>query len=113
MSLEIKGTIKSIEEVQKGTSKDGKEWQKLIYTVVTDEQYNNLYALEVFGEEKVAQFQQYNKQGDSVKVLFNVNTNEWKGKYFTSLSSWRCEKNSVQGSEEKAPQAEEEEDLPF
>ena len=34
-----------------------------------------------------------NKVGDDVKVQFNVKTNEWKGKYFTTLSAWKVFKS--------------------
>jgi len=116
MSLEIKGTIRTIEETIEGTGKDGAPWQKLIYTVITDEQYNNLYAFEVFSQDKVEQFRKYNQVGDKVTVQFNVNTNEWQGKYFTTLSSWRCVKD-VEGKpqqESMVGQTEEDvNDLPF
>jgi len=92
MSLEITGKIEKFLDVEKGTSKDGKEWQKQSYLVETTEQYNNLCCLEVFGTEQVEKLTKYNKVGDNVKVQFNVKTNEWKGKYYTSLQSWRIEK---------------------
>jgi len=114
MELEITGTIRTIEDTIEGTGKDGKPWQKLIYTVVTEEQYNNLYAFEVFSQDKVEQFRQYNSVGNKVKVQFNVSTNEWKGKYFTTLSSWRCTKNDAQTPNAEMVQTKEESDiLPF
>jgi len=87
--MEVTGKITKVLDVQNGTSKEGKEWQKLIFTLETTEQYNNLYAFEVFGSEKVETFNKFNKVGDDVKVDFNVSTNEWQGKYFTSLQAWK------------------------
>ena len=81
-------TITKVLEVQKGTSQAGKEWQKLTFVGETNEQYNNIYAFELFGEEKVENFNKFNKVGDVVNADFNVSCNEWKGKYFTSLSAW-------------------------
>ena len=93
MSLEIKGKIEKVLEVKKFPKKNGEgEWVTQDYLVKTDEEYNNLYCLNVFGEENVENFAKYNKVGDNVKVLFNVNTRENNGRYFTSLSSWRIEK---------------------
>jgi len=57
--------------------------------LTTTEEYNNLYIFDVFGEEKVTNFEKYNKVGNVVKVDFNVKTNEWKDKYFTSLDAWK------------------------
>jgi len=116
--MEVTGKITKVLDVQKGTSKEGKEWQKLIFTLETTEQYNNLYAFEIFGAEKVETFNKFNKVGDDVKVDFNVSTNEWQGKYFTSLQAWKVFK--AESNLEKAvaiidsvmPPADEE-DLPF
>ena len=58
-------------------------------------------------------FRKYNVEGSKVSVKFNVNTNEWQGKYFTTLQSWRCTKDDAQDTEEATVQAEEESDLPF
>ena len=97
-------------EVQKGTSKAGKEWQKLTFVVETNEEYNNVYPFEVFGVEKVENFTKFNKVGQSVDVDFNVSANEWQGKYFTSLIAWKVFK--AQDDTEKQP-LQEEGDLPF
>ena len=113
MDLEIKGTLTKIGETIEGTGKDGKPWQKLTYTVETDQTYNNLYAFEVFSQDKVEQFKKFNKVGDKVSVKFNVSTNEWKGKYFTTLQSWRCTKDDSQTTAQETVQAETEDDLPF
>ncbi len=107
--MKVTGKIKSIEDVQKGTSKDGKDWQKLIFTLVTNEQYNNLYAIEIFGEEKVNKFLKYNNVGTEIDVDFNIKTNEWQGKYFTSLQYWKSFKAETQ----KVETTEENDDLPF
>jgi len=113
MDLEIKGTITKIGETETKTGKDGTPWQKLTYTVETDQTYNNLYAFEVFSQEKVEQFKKYNVVGTKVSVKFNVSTNEWKGKYFTTLQSWRCTKDDAQTPQKETVQATTEDDLPF
>ena len=104
--------ITSISEVQSGTSKAGKDWKKLTFVGETSEQYNNLYAFELFGEEKVDNFTKFNKVGDNVDVDFNVSTREWEGKYFTSLSAWKVFKAQEQ-TQESVPTAETQDDLPF
>ena len=113
MDLEIKGTLTKIGETIEGTGKDGKTWQKLTYTVETDQTYNNLYAFEVFSQDKVEQFKKYNTVGNKVSVKFNVLTNEWKGKYYTTLQSWRCTKDDAQTTAKETVQTETEDDLPF
>ena len=122
MSLEVNGTIEKVLTIEKGTTKDGKEWQKQLYIVANNDGYEGkkqIFCFDVFGEEKVQNFNKFNKVGDSVKVEFNISTNEWNGKYFTSLQSWKVTKNeSVQASVQPFEPAtnyneEEHDDLPF
>lgn len=90
--MEVIGRLTKVLELQQGTSKaSGKEWQKQSFIIETTEQYNNVYCFEIFGAEKIETFSQQAKIGDNIKVDFNVNTNEWNGKYFTSLSMWKIE----------------------
>lgn len=114
--MEIKVKITKILDVQSGTSKDGNEWKKITFVGETEEKYNNLYAFDIFGAEKVDNFQKYNKVGQDVEVSFNVKCNEWKGKYFTSLDAWKVfsAKDEVP-AQESAPigEAVEGDDLPF
>ena len=87
--LKITGNITKVLELQKGVSKaTGKEWQKLNFLVQTDAEYNNYYYFEIFGEDKIEKFNKWNKVGSKVTVGFNVKTNEFNGKYYTSLVAW-------------------------
>ena len=89
---ELKGKIKFISEVQSGTSKAGKEWKKLLFVISNNEGYEGqeqIFAFDVFGDEKVDSFLQYNSVGKEVEVSYNIRTNEHQGKYFTSLQSWK------------------------
>ena len=110
--MKVTGKIENILETQKGTSKAGKEWKKTSFVVKTDDEYNNLYCFDVFGDEKVNNFLQYNSKGDVVDVDFNVKTNEWKGKYFTSLDAWKVFKADNSKQKEEVA-VEEDGDIPF
>jgi len=113
--MEIKNLkITKVLDTQSGTSKAGKEWKKLTFIGETDEQYNNLYAFELFGAEKVDNFEKFNKVGDSVDVDFNVVTREWEGKYFTSLSAWKVFTSKGEAQESvPASQEDSSDQLPF
>jgi hypothetical protein len=99
--MELKnGKITKVLEKETGTKKDGSgQWVKQQFVVETNEKYNNLYCFELFGDEKVDNFNKYNKVGDLVDVDFNVSTNEWKGKYFTTLQAWKVFKSDANGLE--------------
>ncbi len=92
MNLSVIGRITKVLPPQSGTSKSGNAWTKQLFLVDNGETYNNLFCFELFKEEKVQQFNQYNNVGDSVKVDFNVNCNEYNGKYYTSLQAWKVSK---------------------
>ena len=107
-------TITKVLDIESGTSKAGKEWKKVTFVGETDQEYNNLYAFEIFqgeGKDQVDNFNKFNKVGDVVTVEFNVSCREWQGKYFTNLSAWRVEKGS--GTAEEAPAGDDSDDLPF
>lgn len=112
MSFTIKGKILSIGEI-----KNFDNGAKAIdYQVETSEQYNNLYSFEMYkGAEHVEHidnFIKYNKVGDQVSVEFNVRTNEYNGRFFTSLSPWKVEKlGKVETPAEIQQEADD--DLPF
>lgn len=104
MSLEITGTIEKVLPLESGVTKDGKDWQKQNFVVANNGGYNDqkqIFCFEIFGEEKVQNFNKFNKVGSTVKVDFNISTNEWNGKYFTSLQAWKVFK---QESNEPTPQ---------
>jgi sporulation protein YlmC with PRC-barrel domain len=123
--MELKnGKITKVLEKETGTKKDGSgEWVKQSFIVETGEKYNNVYCFELFGDEKVDNFNKYNKVGDLVDVDFNVKTNEWQGKYFTTLQAWKVFKSDVNNIDVKAEKIkateavydvkEEQSDLPF
>lgn len=93
--LKLKGKITAILDLQKGTSKAGKEWQKQSFVISNNEGYNGkeqIFCFEIFGAEKVETFNKFNKVNDIVNVSFNIQTNEYQGKYYTSLQSWRIDK---------------------
>ena len=113
MALEVTGKITKILDLQTGTTQSGSEWKKQSFILETTEQYNNVYCFELFGEEKVENFLKFNKVGNEVKVDFNVNTNEWKGKYFTTLSAWKVFKADAGKTEPEQVEEVGNDALPF
>ena len=112
MSLKVTGTIKKVLELEKGNSAKG-EWQKQSFVLDTGADYNNLFCFDIFGTEKVEQFNKYNSEGKEVTVDFNVRTNEYNGKYYTSLQAWKVFKADPVTAKEQSPDREETADLPF
>ena len=86
--FKVTGKVDKILPVVTGTTKLGAEWQKLEFVIKTDDEYNNVYCFEIFGNEKVDNFKKFTKLHDMVDVKFNVKCNEWQGKYYSSLAAW-------------------------
>jgi hypothetical protein len=88
--MEVSGKITKILDKVTGHKKDASgTWEKQNFVLETDEKYNNIYCFEIFGAEKVFNFNQENAIGSPVTVQFNIKTNEYKGKYYTSLQAWK------------------------
>lgn len=115
MELKVVGKITKVLPPQSGTSKSGNAWTKQLFLVDNGETYNNLFCFELFKDEKVQKFNQYNKVGDQVEVEFNVNCNEYNGKYYTSLQAWKVSKANANKIEVNNPVhvESEQDDMPF
>ena len=113
--LAIAGKIKTFLEVQKGIGKtSGNPWASQEFVVSNNDGYEGkeqIFCFKVFGEDKVEQLTKFNKVDDDVKVFFNISTNEYNGKYYTSLNSWRVEKIGDVASSESSE--EDISDMPF
>lgn len=100
--LVIKGTIKSIGDVQVVSEK----FQKVEFVIVTDDKYPKSVAFQVTND-KIDNFIKYNSEGQLVEVKFNAESKEFNGRWFTNLTAWRVQsvgENSQQPQQEPVPQ---------
>lgn len=128
--MEIIGKAIAALQVKSGVSqRTGEQWQSREYVIETQEQYPKRMCFEVFGIDKLKEFNIRNN--DLIKVHFDINAREYNGKWYNSIRAWKVEHvnpdGSVVGSTAvaQAPQAaapapaatpaaqESEEDLPF
>ena len=110
--LKVNGTITEVLKVESGTSKAGKEWQKVTFILDTKAQYNPLIAFSIFGSEKVEKFNKFQNVGDSVEVSFNVSSREHEGKWYNSIDAWMVKSaGKVESSQDG--NKEEDSSLPF
>ena len=111
MSLQLNGTIKLIGEKQ--TFDSG--FQKVEFVLTTnDEKYPQDVKFEIV-QDKVDDFLKYNKVGSVVDVDFNVRGNEYKEKYYVSLTAWKVFKSqaAAPATDIGVPSEEIGDDLPF
>ena len=135
--MELIGKAIAALPVKSGVSKKtGEQWQSREYVIETQEQYPKKMCFEVFGTDKLKDFNIRNN--DLIKVHFDITAREYNGKWYNSIRAWKVEHVNQDGSaagatanqvaassqQSQAPQApsnqaaapaaqESEEDLPF
>lgn len=92
--MEVEGTIIIVCPVDSGTSeKTGNTWmaQSYVLEVTSGDhgQYKRKMAFEVFGEDRIKQFAL--TVGKAVKVFFDIEASEWKGKWYNRVRAYAVE----------------------
>lgn len=90
MSLQVKGRIVKILDVESGVSKADKEWKKQNFVIDTGSQYNPEVCFQVFGDEKIAMLGNFG-EGQEVEVAFNISSREFNGKYYHNIDAWKID----------------------
>ena len=97
MAYEITGTIKKIFDTQ--TFNSG--FFKREFVVTTEDRFPQDIKLDCL-KEKAEQLEQF-KEGDRVKVSFDIRGREYNGRFFTDLSAWKIETQDASGSPADSP----------
>ncbi|MDE5572485.1 MAG: DUF3127 domain-containing protein [Muribaculaceae bacterium] len=75
-----------------GTSKAGREWKKHEYVLETQESYPRKVHFDFFGD-KADQYKL--AAGQMIKLSFDIDSREYNGRWFTSISGWKAEPATV------------------
>ncbi|MBR6212504.1 MAG: DUF3127 domain-containing protein [Bacteroidales bacterium] len=88
MTLELEGKIKTKLPAQGGTSARG-TWTRQDFVVeYQDGNYPSEACFSAWGQERVDELARF-KEGDAVKVSFNVRAREYGGRWYNDLRVWR------------------------
>lgn len=88
--MELAGKVIAVLEPRGGVSKNGNEWKVQEYVVETHDQYPRRMCFDVFGADKI---QQFNIQvGEELNVFFDIDAREWQGRWFNSIRAWKVER---------------------
>lgn len=99
MDIQLIGTITKIYPVTKVVSKrDGREWEKQEYLLsIEEEQYPKSVCFQIFGTDRIESAGlQLNER---VRVHLEINSNEYNGKSYNTISCWKVDRNSQQGAQ--------------
>ena len=100
--MEIQGKVIAILEPQRFVSqKNGNEYVTTVFVIETQGQYPKKVAMKVMGDDKFNQMGIV--MGGTYNVSFDVESREWKGKYYTECQAWRTQR--VDGTQEQTQQA--------
>lgn len=85
--MDVVGKIIAALPPKSGTSQStGKPWQVNTYVLQTNEQTPKNIAFDVFGAERV---EQYNlKVGDMVTVSIDIDAHEYNGRWYNQIRAW-------------------------
>ena len=101
--MDITGRIIAVLPERSGVSqRSGSEWKVASYLLETQEQYPKKMCFEVFGTDRIAQF---NIQvGEMMTVSFDIDAHEYNGRWFNSIRAFRVDRN-IQAPAPAMPEA--------
>ena len=90
--MELTGRIIAVLPERSGVSqRSGAEWKVATYVLETQEQYPKKMAFEVFGSDRI---QQFNIQvGEMMNVSFDIDAHEYQGRWFNTIRAFRVDRN--------------------
>lgn len=88
--MDIIGKAIAALPVKSGVSqRTGEQWQSREYVIETQEQYPKKICFEVFGTDKLQEFNIRNN--DLIKVHFDISAREYNGRWYNSIRAWKVE----------------------
>lgn len=89
--MDITGKIIYALEPRSGVSqRTGSEWKMQSFVLETQEQYPKKICFEVFGSDKLQQFDI--KVGETLQVSFDIDAREYQGRWYNSVRAWKVER---------------------
>ena len=79
------GVVIAVLPERSGTSQRG-EWKSQSFVIETQEQYPKHLCFEVFGADRIAQFNI--KGGATITVQFDIDARQYQDRWFNSIKAW-------------------------
>lgn len=83
--MEMTGVVIAILPERSGTSQRG-EWKAQSFVIETQEQYPKHLCFDVFGADRIAQFNI--KGGEIITVQFDIDARQYQDRWFNSVKAW-------------------------
>ncbi len=89
--MELAGKVIKVLEARKGVSKStGNPWMMQDYVIETHENFPRRMVFNVFGEDKIKQFNI--QEGEEINVFFDINAREYNGRFYNDIRAWRIDR---------------------
>jgi hypothetical protein len=99
--MELTGKIIAVLPERGGISKAGNEWKIQEFVLETQEQYPRKMMFNVFGADRLAQF---NIQlGEVLTVSFDIDSREYNGRWYNDIRAWKVDRNVAAPAAPVAP----------
>ncbi len=95
--MELQGKVIAVLPERSGVSARG-EWKSQSFVIETHEQYPKKLVFDVFGADRLAQFNI--QSGEEIMVSFDIDAHEYNGRWFNNVRAWNVQKvdpNAVAG----------------
>ena len=101
--MEITGKIVVVMPAREGVSQSsGNPWKSQEYVIETQEMHPKKCCFNVFGAEKI---QQFNIQlGETLTVSIEINANEYQGRWYNKINAWQVQRVAVGQPQQQAAQ---------
>ena len=102
--MEFTGRIIEVLPLKSGITRNGDEWKAQEYVIEDSNsgQYPRRMCFEVFGADRIAQF---NIQKDEeLTVSFDINARQWQNRWFNSIRAWKVERIAMTNASTGIPQ---------
>ena len=84
--MELQGKVIAVLPERSGVSARG-EWKAQSFVIETHEQYPKKLCFDVFGADRLAQFNI--QSGEEILVSFDLDAHEYNGRWFPDIRAWR------------------------
>lgn len=95
MSLELSGTLQEILPKQTGESKRG-PWEKQDFVIETQDKFPKKVCCTLWGDK--TNMLQNLSTGTPLTVSINIESREYRGKWYTDVKAWKLEVGDGSGS---------------
>lgn len=101
MNFEVEGILHKVFETESKTA----SFQAREFVISTEGNYPQFVKFQLTQDR--CGIVENHKEGEKIKVHFDLRGREWQGKYFTNLNAWRIDKVSADGQPDFPDFAEE------